>query len=103
MSETLRELQENFQAYMLSQNDTVLNSISFDHDLALTRINIYRDGYAFRLLEILQKDFPCLRQIMGDEELFEKMGREYIAQYPSNHFSICTFSRHFSNFLAQSD
>lgn len=101
MSTGLRKLQENFQSYILDQNDTVLRAISSAQADAIERIQIYKVGYALRLLEVLEKDFPLLRKRMG-EELFHKIGHEYIKSYPSDNFSICRFSRHFSNFLLAS-
>lgn len=100
MSVSLRELQENFQAYMLNENQNILDSISVEHADAVERIDIYRKGYTLRLLEILEKDFLIFRGMIG-EELFDKLARDYIERHPSDHFSICTFSRHFSQFLSQ--
>ncbi|MBA2653518.1 MAG: putative DNA-binding domain-containing protein [Gammaproteobacteria bacterium] len=98
MSASLRELQENFQAYVLEGDKNILESISTEYNNAVERIDIYKKGYVLRLLEILEKDFPLLRDMLG-EEAFTKIGREYIQSFPSDHFSICNFSRHFSKFV----
>lgn len=102
MTVSLRELQEYFQAYILDEKQEVLNSISSDQDRRSERIDIYRKGYVLRLLEILEKDFPLLREYIG-ENIFEKISVEYIKTYPSTHFNVCTFSRHFSQFLTDSN
>jgi hypothetical protein len=98
MKFALRELQENFQAYVLNQDSNIISHISTQALDASKQIDIYKKGYSLRLLEILQKDFPILYQKAG-EELFNKFGYDYIKTYPSNHFNICIFSRHFSQFL----
>jgi hypothetical protein len=97
---TLRDIQENLQAYMLKNDVTALNDISDKKEQAVDRLDIYRYGYYLRLLEVSGKDFPCLKSVTGDE-LFEKIGREYINKFPSNHFSICYFDRFFSSYLSE--
>lgn len=99
MTVSLRELQEQFQAYVLDQQSVILNSISQMEESAIERIDIYREGYVLRLLEILEKDFPFFRKYITDST-FEELARAYIQAHPSNHFSICMFSRHFSHYLS---
>lgn len=98
---SLRELQENFKAYILNQNQEILSILDARNDNA-NRIDIYKKGYSLRLLEILEKDFPTFRSIVGEKE-FEKMGYDYIAKFPSTHFSICIFSQYFSQYLLESN
>lgn len=100
MSTALRKLQEDFQNYILNANDTILQDVSgkFNQD----RIDIYKNAYVLRLLEILSKDFPILRKHLGNDS-FDQLGKQYIKCYPSNHFNICTFSRHFSDFLFETN
>ena len=73
MTVSLRELQENFQAYILAQDKPILDVICTDEANAIERINVYRVGYSLRLLEVLEKDFPFLKKFVG-HDLFEKMG-----------------------------
>lgn len=98
---SLREIQEYFQAYMLSGDERIVDQISSEIAPVKNRLDIYRNGYFLRLLDVIEKDFPCLKQIQG-EELFNKIGREYIDAYTSDHFSVCYFNRHFSTFLRES-
>lgn len=96
----VREIQENFQEYILHGVKNIVSHISDSEKMkAADRVNLYKVGYALRLLEILEKDFPGLKLMMGDE-LFEEIGRDYIDSFPSNHFSIIYFSRHFSKYLS---
>lgn len=97
---SLREMQENFQAYMLSGDEKIVADISSVPSPARDRLDIYRNGYYLRLLDVLEKDFPCLKQIQG-EEFFDNIGRQYIDRYPSDHFSVCYFNRHYSSFLKE--
>jgi hypothetical protein len=96
---TLRDIQERLQAYILKQDAGIISEVvAADKTIATQRLEIYHDAYYLRLLEVLEKDFPCLKNCMGDQ-LFEKTGREYIDAHTSNHFSICYFNRFFSDFL----
>ncbi|MCB1828235.1 MAG: putative DNA-binding domain-containing protein [Coxiellaceae bacterium] len=96
----LRELQENFQSYIIEGNPAVINQISdFERLSAQQRADLYKTSYQLRLLEIMENDFSGLYAMMG-KEAFEKMGRAYIDSYPSNHFNILYFDRHFSKFLS---
>lgn len=98
---SLREIQEYFQAYMLNKDDDrILPHISNMSAPAKDRLDIYRNGYYLRLLEVVDKDFPCLKTICG-EELLHEWGREYIQAYPSDHYSVCYFNRNFTQFLRE--
>lgn len=97
---TFQETLENFQAYVLDKNAKITQTITGpDQEFRETRMNIYYEGYSLRLLELLSKNFGALQTLVGDE-LFERFGRDYINNFPSTHFSIRYFGRHFSEFLA---
>ncbi len=98
MSVSLRELQEQFQDYVISKDPKVLEAISNDNANALERADIYRDGYSLRLLEILEKSFPVLVKIIG-YQIFETIARKYIDQFPSQDFNICNYNLGFPQFL----
>lgn len=100
MTVSLRELQEQFLGYVINEEKRILENISTLHADSIERIDIYRKGYSLRLLEILEKQFPILCKIIGND-VFARLGYTYIEQYPSHHFNICTFSRHFSRFLTE--
>ncbi len=100
MTKGLHDLQQDFQAHVLHSDATMLDLISSNVlPSAAARLSIYANAYRLRLLEALTTDFPGLHTLAGDE-LFEQMGRDYIAAYPSTHFSIRYFGQHFSRFLA---
>lgn len=98
MTVSLRELQEQFQSYVLNQEQKILDTISTEEADAIERIDVYKKGYFLRLLEVLEANFPVLAKVMG-KETFAEIGRKYIETYPSDNFNICTFSRHYWKFL----
>lgn len=90
---------DSFQDYLISGNDeNILPSIVKDHISAPNHLKIYFDAYRLRLLDILQMDFPKTLVLMGDEH-FEVAFHQYLKQYPSTHFSVRYFGRHFMSFL----
>jgi hypothetical protein len=100
MSEYKQTL-ERFQSYMLDL-DTVMQDhvVGDDLEFRQTRLGVYHKGYSLRLIEILERCFPAILKQLG-EEPFYKLCREYIAAYPSTHYSIALYGRYFSKFLAE--
>lgn len=98
MNRSLKQLQESFQAYMLEQDNSVLNEIVDTTQVPATiRLNIYRDAYHLRLLDILAMHYPVLKKFTG--ATFSELGRAYISSYPSHNFSIRIFGHNFDEFL----
>ncbi|HVV67656.1 MAG TPA: DNA-binding domain-containing protein [Gammaproteobacteria bacterium] len=97
---SLRETIENFQNYVLDKDNALIEHSIQGLDAAFkqTRLDVYHAAYSLRLLEVLSLNFAMLKVFVG-EELFERLGRDYIHSYPSNHFSVRFFGRHFSQFL----
>ena len=99
----LRELQEQFQAHLLSGDNRIAQRIvDTPRVSAPARLAIYAEAYRLRLLEALQVDFPALHTLAGDAE-FERIGRAYIDAHPSGHFSIRYFGRQLAGFLQKDD
>lgn len=100
MTNSLKQTQENFQAYVINDDHAIKKMVAgSDDEFISTRLDIYRDGYGLRLLEILEKTYPVLRTLVGEEK-FNQLGLDYISAYPSHHFSVGYFGRHFSKFLS---
>jgi len=96
---SLREIQEQFQDYLLTHESPIAEHIVQPENMpAKGRLDVYWKGYALRLIEMLGKDFPILRKLMGAKP-FDDFCREYINAHPSKHFSIRYFSRHFIDML----
>jgi hypothetical protein len=96
----LAALQAALQAYLLGRQDAVPAQVN---DSARTDaralLDVYRDGYALRLIEVLKKDFPKLLTMLGDDR-FAAMGRAYLAAHPPSSFSVRWFGRRLAAFLA---
>ncbi len=100
---SLEDTIENFHDFILDRNQLIEQEIvGPDQAFKLARLNVYYEGYALRLLENLEKGFVGLKVLLGTEQ-FQKLGRDYLRSYPSNHFSIRYFGRHFAKFLASHD
>jgi len=95
----LRHLQEGFQTYILHRAGAFQEQIIGTEDVAAReRLEIYAEAYRLRLLEALETDFIALHAFLGPDR-FDEVGRAYIDNYPSDHFSLRYFGRHLSKFL----
>lgn len=95
----LRQLQHEFQDFILRGHDTVTRRIVGDERVtASERLEVYSQAYRLRLLEALESDFVALRAWVGPE-LFTTIGTAYIDAHPSYHYSLRHFGRHLSEFL----
>lgn len=100
MTINLQQFQENFLNYITEDEQTILPEVigTAKADAQL-RLQVYQNAYYLRLVDILAMDFPVLKQLVGEDK-FAELGSSYVNAYPSNHFSIRLFGRHFSKFLA---
>ena len=97
----LYEIQGKLQANIMDNDQTVIAHITKpNNDSIRERLAIYRNAYQLRLLEVLEKEFPLLKQWMGNKA-FNKMGRAYIDSYPSCYFSVADFPERLAQFLAE--
>ncbi|MPV85925.1 HvfC/BufC N-terminal domain-containing protein [Ostreibacterium oceani] len=88
-----------FEAYLKGEDNEITELIVSDEKGdAKERMNIYRDAYALRLIDILFGDFPTIHQILGDEAFFE-MAQKYVKTYPSTAFTVRYFGQHLAKFL----
>jgi hypothetical protein len=84
----LSQLQDNFQNYLLQNHSSIqLNIISTEKISAGQRLDIYRDAYSLRLIELLTTEYPVLLQLLGDED-FDILARNFIAAQPSTFKSV---------------
>jgi hypothetical protein len=97
---SLADLQRAFQDYVLASSDTFTVQVR-DTSKAdrITLLDVYRDGYALRLIEVLTIDFPGVLAMAGPEG-FDRLARVYIAARPSRHPSVRWFGRQLAGFLA---
>jgi hypothetical protein len=97
---SLGDLQRAFQDYMLGSSDVVRAAVR-DTSKAdrVVLLDVYRDGYALRLIEALTTDYPGVMAMAGPTD-FDHMARAYIAAHPSRHPSVRWYGRNLGDFLA---
>ena len=97
---SLADLQRAFQDYVLASSAAFTAQVreTSKADRA-TLLDVYRDGYALRLIEVLTNDFPGVLAMAGPES-FDALTRAYISAHPSRHPSVRWFGRNLADFLA---
>jgi len=97
---SLADLQRAFQDYVLASQPGFTAQVR-DTSKAdrVTLLDVYRDGYALRLIEVLTIDFPGVLAMAGPEG-FDRLARAYIAAHPSHHPSVRWFGATLADFLA---
>ena len=96
---SLRELQRDFQAYVLGDTSAPPEAVDGTGAVSATdRMNVYADAVRLRFLEVLGQDYPGLHTLAGDDE-FRRLGLAYVAAHPSHHPSIRWFGGHLPEFL----
>jgi hypothetical protein len=99
-SGSLADLQRAFQDYLLASDSSFTASVR-DTKKAdrVTLLDVYRDGYALRLIEVLTNDYPGLMAMAGPAD-FDHLARAYIAAHPSRYASVRWFGQHLADFMA---
>ena len=93
------DLQRAFQDYLLASSDSFQAAVRDTRKAdRITLLDVYRDGYALRLIEVLTSDYPGLMAMAGPAD-FDHMARAYIANHPSHHPSIRWYGRDLADFL----
>jgi hypothetical protein len=97
---SLADLQRAFQDYVLASSAAFTAQVR-DTSKAdrVTLLDVYRDGYALRLIEVLTMDFPGVLAMVGPED-FDTLTRAYIAAHPSHHPSVRWLGKNLADFLA---
>ncbi|MDR3492364.1 MAG: DNA-binding domain-containing protein [Gammaproteobacteria bacterium] len=90
----LRQLQINFQDFLLEKKSVIENEI------VENRLSIYHQAYYLRLQEALQQDFKVLTQMLGRDE-FNQFTRNFIVKYPSHFRSIRWYGKKLSEFMGE--
>jgi hypothetical protein len=65
------------------------------------RLDVYANAYFYRILEVLQQDYPTLAQSLGEAE-FHDLATSYLAVHPSEHPSLRWIGGKLAGFLAHS-
>jgi hypothetical protein len=100
----LSDIQNNFQNYLMHHAETEFaqNVVNDSKIGNIERMQVYYAGYRLRLYEALLEDYSKVCELIG-EESFKKIFLLYVDTYPSDHFSVRYFGRHFSTFLSKVD
>jgi hypothetical protein len=99
-SGSLADLQRAFQDYLLASSDTFATAVRDTKKAGRTTLlDVYRDGYALRLIEVLTNDYPGLMAMAGPAD-FDNLARAYIAAHPSRYASVRWFGQHLADFIA---
>ena len=97
---SLEDLQRAFQDYLLASSDGFRAAVRDTRKAdRATLLDVYRDGYALRLIEVLTNDYPGLMAMAGPAD-FDHMARAYIARHPSRHPSVRWYGQGLGDFLA---
>lgn len=92
---------EQFEAYLKGEDDSVTELVINDSKGdATTRMNIYRDAYSLRLIDILYSDFPVIYEILGTDSFID-LAKDYIRKYPSTSFTVRYFGQHLAKYLQE--
>jgi hypothetical protein len=98
---SLAQLQQALQAHVIDGDVAIATAIESSAEIsAATRLRIYSDAYRLRLIEALAANFPVLAQALG-EMSFGRLAQEYLAVYPSRHYSIRWFGHRLAEFLSE--
>lgn len=93
-------LQDALHQHILHGDERVLKAVKHQGGLpAMDRLNIYRDAYRWRLLEVMQDHFAQTHQYLGDE-LFNSEALAYIQAHPSEHHSLREYGQGWPDWLA---
>lgn len=97
---SLGDLQRAFQDYLLASSDSFQAAVRDTRKAdRITLLDVYRDGYALRLIEVLTNDYPGLMAMAGPAD-FDHMARAYIAAHPSRHPSVRWYGKGLADFLS---
>jgi hypothetical protein len=98
----LKELQKQFKSHIFSRDSEIAQHIVSDKLSSEFRLSIYANGYVTRLIEVLENDYPVLKDFMGEDSFYE-LCQWYIAQNPSTNASLRWFGRHMPAFLSATE
>lgn len=99
----LKNLQEWFGKALQNRTlevDATLH-IAPSHTLnSQKRLTIYHEQYWWRLLTVLQKNFPTLVRELGVEQFNEEIAIPYLAKMPPNDWALCRLGSTLADWLS---
>lgn len=95
----LRELQQAFAAFMLSENEAaVCDHIAEAGFTAAERFGIYRNTWRSNLAEALRMTYPAVDRLVG-REFFDGAARQFIVAHPPHSGCLSDYGAGFADFL----
>jgi len=99
MTTPLPEAQAQFHDFVINGGPApVAITRSTEKASAEKLLGVYLNGYRLTMLEAIGEDFPGLKILLG-EAGFQALGRDYIAQEKSRHYSIRWYGAEMAAFL----
>ncbi len=96
---SLANVQQQFFNFILTAESSIVSDIANSSQLsAQASLEIYRQAYYGRLMEVLTEDYSGLCGLMG-EQAFQQLCRDFIDNYPSTHFSLRYYGELLAKFL----
>ena len=100
---SLADLQRAFQDYVLASSEEFRSAVRYTGKAdRTTLLDVYREGYALRLIEALTTDYPGVMAMTGAAD-FGHMARAYIAATASRHPSIRWYGKGLADFLERTE
>lgn len=97
---SLYEIQHAFQNHLRGADPDILRYLKLpDQGLIEDRLAVYANGYRWRLIDALQREYAVLLAYLG-EEAFTDCADDFMDTHPSRYYSINDFARQFPEFLA---
>lgn len=96
---SLVSLQAALQRHLLEDDEQIANELVSPRQGELAeRLAVYADGYRWRLIDALQKEYAPLHHYLGDDA-FTELSDAYIDEYPSRFYAIGDFTKQLPQFL----
>ncbi len=64
------------------------------------QLAVYINSYRFRLYDVTAEDYPVLQYALGDDN-FDRLIKDFVNSFQSEHFNITRYSAHLPAFLKQ--
>ncbi len=99
---SLEQLQGQFSDYILCDQRAICMVVDASQQKAEIGLDIYRNGYYLRFLEILGDDYAALRELLGWDQ-FDALIHRYIKQHTMRSPCVAYVGYQLINFLRQPD
>lgn len=99
---SLHDWQDALQTSILERSDAMSDLIEPSHIDRATRLGIYQDAYLLRLAEALGTNYPCIKDILGDDD-FGHLVVAYQRSRPPRRASIRWFGDCLADYVCSAE